>query len=153
MKEKLKLFSPKSIVIVLIFIILGVAFLLFGTSEGENTQQNDNGILLASEYKMELERTASYMCASLSGVETASVNITLSGGMTYVYAKNSEGSYGGTYFQSGGDPLFLKYNYPEIIGCAVVCSGAVNSELKLELTQMMSAYLGIPTNKIYIGYK
>ena len=153
MKDKSGIVSGKSLVILLVIIILGVVLLLAGNQEKPDTQENNDGIALASAYKDELERTASSMCASLKGIDTAQVNITLEGGMTYVYAKNSEGSYGGTYFSSGGDPLFLKYDYPKIVGCAVVCSGVINSESKLELTRMMSAYLGIPTSKIYVGYK
>ena len=44
------------------------------------------------------------------------------------------------------------YDYPEIKGCAVMCSGNVNSQTRLELTDMLCAYLGIKSNMIYIGY-
>ena len=150
MKQGLGLFSSKSIFILAAAVMAGFVLLFVGGGEKAETT-DDAGMSLAAEYKSELERTASSMCASINGVESARVNITLEGGMSYVYAKNSEGSYGGTYFSSGGDPLFLKYDYPKIVGCAVVYSGAVTSDVKLELTKMMSAYLGISSSKIYVG--
>ncbi|MBQ2863545.1 MAG: hypothetical protein IJE84_05145 [Clostridia bacterium] len=107
---------------------------------------------MALNYKAELERTASSMCASLPGIESARVNITFDSTMGMVYAKNSEGSYGGTYFSSGGDPLFLKYEFPQILGCAVICTGSGTGDTSLEITRMLSAYLGISTNKIYVGF-
>ncbi|MEE1356292.1 MAG: hypothetical protein UHG68_01865 [Clostridia bacterium] len=153
MNDKSGILAKKNLLIVIAAVALGVLLLFFGSSDTEVSSGEDNTITLASEYRAELERTAASMCASIKGVESAQVNITLEGGMAYVYAKNSEGSYGGTYFSSGGDPLLLQYDYPQIIGCAVVCSGAVSTQTKLEITQMMSAYLGISTSKIYVGYK
>lgn len=131
---------------------VGLILLLFGKKDSTAEQTDNSGIVTAEEYRAELERICAFMCSSLEGVESANVNITLDGGMRCVYAKNSEGSFGGTYFSSGGEPLFLKYDYPEIKGCAVMCSGSVNSQTKLELTAMLCAYLGIKSNMIYIGY-
>ena len=136
-----------------ICVILGILMLTYGNSDDDQYRNNDEtGIILADEYRSELERICAFMCSSMEGVETAHVNITLDGGMRCIYAKNSEGSYGGTYFSSGGEPLFLKYNYPEIMGCAVMCSGTITDQRKLELTEMLCAYLGISSNKIYIAY-
>jgi len=145
------LFSRKNITILLFAFLLGVSLLVFSSNDNEDEQMDDRGITLSQNYKSELERTAASMCAQIKGVDTVQVNITLDGGMSYVYAKNTEGSFGGTYFSSNGDPLFLRYEYPEIIGCAVVCTGAVNSDVKLELTKMLSAYLGVSSAKIYVG--
>ena len=134
-------------------VALGVILMTIGgTGNATKAEVEDTGIVLANNYRCELERICAFMCSSTEGVESANVNITLDGGMKCVYAKNSEGSYGGTYFSSGGEPLFLKYDYPEIKGCAVMCSGALTDQKKLELTQMLCAYLGISSNKIYIGY-
>lgn len=140
-------------VILGLIVLVGVLFVLIGKDEKSIDSINNEGVILALEYKTELERTTAYMCSSIVGVETATVNITLDGSMSCIYAKNSEGSYGGTYFSSGGEPLFLKYDYPEIVGCAVICSGNVTDKTQLELTKMLSAYLGISSNKIYVGCK
>ena len=136
-----------------LIILIGIVFVLIGKEDKTTESQNKDGVVLALEYKAELERTAAYMCSTISGVEAASVNITLDGSMSCIYAKNSEGSYGGTYFSSGGEPLLLKYDYPEIVGCAVICNRNITDKARLELTSMLSAYLGISSNKIYVGYK
>ncbi len=134
-------------------LIVGVIMLSLGNAKDKTTADTDDeGISVANSYRSELERICAFMCSSMEGVESANVNITLDGGMRCVYAKNSEGSYGGTYFSSGGEPLFLKYDYPEIKGCAVMCSGVLTEQRRLELTEMLCAYLGISSNKIYIGY-
>lgn len=151
MSEGKGILSRNKIGLLIIAIIIGIVFLIIDTDQTKQEDADDRGITLSQSYKSELERTAASMCAQIKGVDSVQVNITLDGGMSYVYAKNTEGSYGGTYFSSGGDPLFLKYEYPKIIGCAVVCSGSINSDIKLELTQMMSAYLGISSTKIYVG--
>ena len=143
--------SRKTITLLIIAMLAGIVILIIGSDKTEEKNSDDRGITLSQSYQSELERTAASMCAQIKGVDTVQVNITLDGGMSYVYAKNTEGSYGGTYFSTGGDPLFLKYEYPKIIGCAVVCTGSIDSETKLELTRMMSAYLGISSAKIYIG--
>ena len=140
------------VVMTIVCVTVGIVLLLFGKNESTVTKTDSSGIVTAEEYRAELERICAFMCSSLEGIETANVNITLDGGMRCVYAKNSEGSFGGTYFSSGGEPLFLKYDYPEIKGCAVMCSGSVNSQTRLELTDMLCAYLGIKSNMIYIGY-
>lgn len=150
MKQRFGIINSKSIIFIGVAVLVGFLFLFLGDNEKQDNT-SDPGMALAAEYKSEIERTASSMCSSINGVDSARVNITLEGGMSYVYAKNSEGSYGGTYFSSGGDPLFLKYDYPKIVGCAVVYSGSLTSDVKLELTKMMSAYLGISSSKIYVG--
>ncbi len=139
-------------VVTAVCICAGLLILLFGSGSDDVDDTDGGGIISAEEYRAELERKCSYMCASLDGIEAADVNITFDGGMKCVYAKNSEGSFGGTYFSSGGEPVLLKYDYPEIKGCAVMCSGLVNDQTKLELTSMLCAYLGIKSNMIYIGY-
>ena len=102
--------------VLLIFLLLcgGIIFLFVGGNKDEDQKEYSGGLDLAIQYKSELERTASSMCAQLPGVDAAQVNLTFDGGVSYVYAKNSEGSFGGTYFSSGGDPLFLKYEYPSV---------------------------------------
>ena len=140
------------LIVVVVCLIFGILLLTAGKDENVSTDPERIGIALAHDYKSELERICGFMCSSLDGVETANVNITLDGSMRYVYARNSEGSYGGTYFSSGGEPLLLNYDYPDIIGCAVMCSGAITDQKKLEITNMLCAYLGIPSNKLYVGY-
>ena len=144
--------SMKFIALILFLLLCAGIIFLFSNSGEEDKKDYTGGLDIALQYKSELERTASSMCAQLPGVDGAQVNLTFDGGVSYVYAKNSEGSFGGTYFSSGGDPLFLKYEYPKIVGCAVVCNTKISSQTKLELTNMMSSYLGISTSKIYVGY-
>lgn len=138
-------------IICIILFVAGIILVIVDKDDKSQDKAEVDGISTASVYKAELERTCASMCASLVDIDTAVVNIMLDGTMKSVYAKNSEGSYGGTYFSSGGDPLLLKYDYPDIVGCAVICKGNMSDKVKLELTNMLSAYLGISTNKIYIG--
>lgn len=149
--QMLKILKSKYIFLVILF-ALGV-FLLTCDFDSKETSVDSIHISMADEYKRELERVSASMCSSIEGVESARVSITLDGSVSCVYAKNTEGSYGGTYFQSGGDALFLKYTYPQIIGCAVVVKGRKSTDYKLEITNMMSAYLGISANKIYVGFE
>lgn len=136
----------------IVLLIFGVVLVIFDKEAGRSELVEGDGISTASVYKAELERTCASMCASFVDVDTAVVNIMLDGTMKSVYAKNSEGSYGGTYFSSGGDPLLLKYDFPDIVGCAVICRGNSSDTVRLEMTNMLSAYLGLATNKIYIGF-
>ena len=153
MTDKKGFFSKKTLIILLSVASLALAFIYVGTGKSTEPEKDESyDLVLANTYKAELERISASMCTQIHGVETARVNITFDGGMTSVYAKNSEGSMGGTYFSSGGDPLFLKYEYPKVVGCVVVCTGSIGADTELELTKMMSAYLGISSSKIFVGY-
>ncbi len=153
MSKNSKFFLSKSFYIIFIVVITGMILIYIGSNGETKVETNSIDMTATDNYRMELERVSASMCAKIQGVDTAEVCITFDGGMSCVYAKNSEGSMGGTYFTSGGDPLFLKFEYPQIVGCVVICSGTVGSQTKLEITEMMSAYLGIPANKIFVGYK
>ncbi len=154
MGEKPRSLPKKTSVIIAVLILLGFLLIYIGgESKKISDKESSDDLSLANNYRAELERISASMCTQIKGVESAKVNITFDGGMTSVYAKNSEGSMGGTYFSSGGSPLFLKYEYPKVVGCVVVCTGDVGDTTRLELTEMMSAYLGISSAKIFIGYK
>lgn len=144
--------DKRKILVFALLILVGIGLILLGDKDDQRSDEVLEGVDMALSYKSELERTASSMCASLPEIEGARVNITFDSTVGMVYAKNSEGSYGGTYFSSGGDPLFLKYEFPQIVGCAVICTGTGTSYTSLEITRMLSAYLGIPTNRIYVGF-
>lgn len=127
----------------------GVLLLLFGgklSGVGQSRGQTEpTSPETAEEYRRELELTAASLCASVDGVETARVSVTLDGGIRLLYAQN-----GTAYVLSGGEALFLGYEFPSVTGCAVVYTGRTGDGTDLALTRLLSSYLALPASKISV---
>ena len=109
----------------------------------------------------ELETRVKALCSRVTGVGEAEVMITLSGGFEYVYATDTRTAAGGvttsyvTVGSGGGESLvFVTEKPPAIVGVGVVCAGGNDPAVRQEITSLLSAALGIGSNKIYVtGHK
>ena len=76
--------------------------------------------------------------------------VSLNGGVRYVYAKNGSDEYvlvGSGNSESG---VFLNEMSPTVAGVGIVCRGGGDPSTRLRLIELVSAALGVGTNKIYI---
>ncbi len=128
--------------------VLGLALLLFGgtagTGEKNTAPEEDAG----EAYRVAMEEELTALCRQVRGAGEVSVFLTLESGVRYVYA---EGKNGVSF--SGGQGLLLRTDPPKIGGVSVVCSGGDDPAVRETLTAMLSATLGIGSNRIFIAAK
>lgn len=147
-------------------IILFVVYMSSNTStDGVLVQEEFN----VNEYTTNLENRLSNVLGEIVGVGKVSVMITCDGGMRYEYAKESEEITTSSSLTSGTNskstnnesvilinqngkqvPLIIREYYPDINGVLVVCSGAKDIGVKLNIINAVSTLLSIDENKIQV---
>jgi len=153
----------------IIFIIkgalFGVALLVYGSyadSGGEDDKtvsaEESFSELDAEIYAKELEERIAGLCENVRGADNVHVCVTLAGGYTAVYAQNSQSSssgYKNEFVLSGSGSnekaLLVGYSVPQVSGVGIVCVGGGKPEVRQEIIALVSAALGISSNKIYVS--
>lgn len=151
---------PKKIYawILLLGAIAGVALLFLGNRESASGADTQASVYDLSRdeiiiYQTYLEERVEKLCASVNGVGSVSVIVTLEGGFSSEYAveyKDGNEKYVTVGSGSSQNGLFLKRNAPQIVGVGVVCHGGMNPSVQKELTSLLSAALNLPSNRIYV---
>ncbi len=165
-----KLKSIKHFEFILIGIFVAVLGVIYLSSKPTNSQKNNESTSFDLQvYTSSIEKRLESVIGDISGVGRVSVMVTLDGGMSYEYAKESE-EVTTTSSVSGGSnskttvnesvvivtqngkntPLIVREIYPNVSGVLVVCSGAGNVAVKLNIINAVSTLLGVSENKIEV---
>jgi stage III sporulation protein AG len=149
--------------VALVGILLGVLLLFFGNRAGQDTSDPtpntppEMSTPSAEAYRAELESRVKTLCSRVAGVGEVEVMITLAGGFEYVYATDTRTAAGGvttTYVTVGSGSseslVYIAEKPPAIVGVGVVCVGGADPTVRQEITSLLSAALGIGSNKIYV---
>ena len=136
----------KSKIIISLLAIFGIVLILLG-STGFRTEKSSNSFS-PSTYTAELEKKLESFLKNVDGIDNVDVIVTLDISNERVYAKN-EGSYD-YILSSSGDPISIAEIYPYVRGVAVACTNGQSDNVKKEITELISCYLGISTNRIKI---
>ncbi len=96
-------------------------------------------------YTRTMEERIEALCEELSGVREAHALLTLESGVEYVYAD------GGLWDRES--PPLLQEISPQIRGVAVICTNGDDSAVRLTITELLSAALGIPASRIRVAGK
>ena len=137
--------------------VLGIALVLLsgnGTagskSKSETTTARDY-----DAYVADLEGRLQKTVASMDGVGTCKVMITLEKSDENVYATNSESKRdadsGSSKEDCGESPLLLSAYLPNVQGVAVVCTGGDDPAVREKITTTVASLFGIPTNRISVS--
>jgi stage III sporulation protein AG len=137
--------------LVLILIAVGGVVLLlisgiFGGEEQSTEEYTDVGF-----YTQYLEGRICEIIESIDGVDEAVVFLTLDCSSEYVYRDDGASDF---LILSGGDgeeAVRLCEIYPRVRGIAVVCTGGELARIKETVTELLSAALGLPYNKIKVA--
>ncbi len=112
----------------------------------------------AKKYAEHLEDRIASICSEVRGVGEVSVFVSLSGGYRTLYATDAQSGSSGYKSEivlsgSGSDrqAVVSAYQNPEIGGVAIVCDGAGSAAVRAEIIGLVSAALGISTNKIFVA--
>ena len=128
--------------------IIGVFLILFSTLKNR-TSDKYSGNFSCEQYTKELEEKLEKFLLSVDGIHNVNVIITLDNSSEKVYDGTSSSlSLIGSTSQDN-DPTTMEI-YPYVRGVAVSCTNGDNDYIKNKLTRLISAYLGIPTNRIEI---
>lgn len=116
-------------------------------------------------YKKDIEQQLTELISEIKGAGRVTVMITLTGTKEYVYAeksdldKKTEGTgesvrtQGEIVLADGGgekQPVLKKITAPQIGGAAVICEGASDPQTKERIINVLSAVLGLPSNRISV---
>ncbi|MBO5051977.1 MAG: hypothetical protein J6D31_07250 [Clostridia bacterium] len=130
----------------------GVLLLLLGGGQPAAQAAPDSSEEAArtEAYRAALTEELCTLCSRVRGAGRVELVLTLSGGEETVYATDV-GQDGRTdYVLSGGEGLLLYRKPPAVLGVGVVCDGGGDPAVCHELTALLSATLGIGSNRIYI---
>lgn len=135
----------------LILGVLGVLLLVFGGGiEGSDKSTLPDIGEQTEAYRASLEQELASLCEQVAGVGEVTLMLTLEGSEKAVYAQDSKQNGTVDYVISSGQGLLLYREYPAVTGVAVVCTGGGDPAVQRELTDLLSALLGIGTNRIAI---
>ena len=158
--------SEKTKIIILLLLVVTGVFLVFFSSVGEEKKaESDLSSVLfdESEYEKKLETRLTELVGKIDGVGMVSVMVTLDGSAIYTFAQNSveDVSADGDFKSQADIVLSTKgtstkeavvsgYTLPKIKGAAVVCSNKLTAKTIEKIIGIVSASLGISTDKIYV---
>ncbi len=142
--------NKKSLVIVIITAILGVLLIVVGGISTKKEESSYEKIDYKS-YTNELEKKLESFLMSIDGINKVEVIVTLENSSEQVYAQNQT-----TYdfltitSDNGESPVYITEIYPIVRGVAISCTNGGDDEVKMKINRLISAYLGISSNRIEI---
>lgn len=146
-----KILKPdKSTAIIGGFLLLGVMMIVLSSitpqQQDEVTEYTEVGF-----YTAYLEERITDLCNSVYGVSKAKVFLTLDTSSEYVYQNDGVSDFLILSGENGETAVKLCEIYPRVRGIAVVCKGGDLPRIKEKITELLSAALGLPTNKIKVA--
>ncbi|MBR6290959.1 MAG: hypothetical protein IKR53_05895 [Clostridia bacterium] len=164
MKKPTELFRGRRGIVLVAAFALGIFLLTFDKLpfHAEKESGDSEPYYRVSFYTENLEKRIKELCRSCDGVGDVHVLLTLDSGSEYVYASDVEQRQEGSgasvtreYLlvstSDGDEPVKVTEIYPKIRGVAVVCSGGDRADVREKITSLLSAALGIPTNRIRVS--
>ena len=128
--------------------VLGLALLAFGGAAGAQNRESLPAEDTGEAYRVAMEAELTSLCRQVRGAGEVSVFLTLKSGAKHVYAEGKNG-----ISLAGGKAILLRTDPPEIGGVTVVCTGGNDPGVRETLIAMLSATLGVGSNRIYITAK
>jgi stage III sporulation protein AG len=140
----IKKHKNKLIIISLAFI--GVILIVFGSFNcNKNKSENE---FSATTYTKDLEKKIEGFLKNVDGIRNVRVILTLDTSNELIYAKN-DSSY--DYFvSSNGTLVEITERFPVVRGVAIACTNGDDDTVKMKVTELISSYLGISSNRIKI---
>lgn len=135
----------KKLIIIIVLAIIGVLLIIVGgKKQSANTGQENNADIKA--YTKELEKKIEDFLLSIEGINKVKVIITLE--LTNEQNEQYQNSSNYLSFKSNNEAS--KASLPTVRGIAIACTNGENDEVKIKITKLITAYLGISSNRIEI---
>ena len=124
-------------------IIVGLILIFSSLFKEKETKNEATYEFSAKQYITEIENKLENFLLTVDGINNVNVIITLDSSSGMNHSNNNSynilGSSNSTY-----------EIYPSIRGVAISCTNGDNDEVKNRINKLVSAYLGIPSNRIEI---
>ena len=143
---------------VLIAIIYFASFATTKEKPSTNTDNKVQNLSTSEEYARSLENKLENVISQMQGTSNVDVVVTLEKGFEYTYLTEEETrvsasgitSTSTTVVMVDGQPVLVAENYPLIKGIAVVCSGADNVSVKMNIISLIQTVVEINSANISI---
>lgn len=147
---------------VLIVIAAGIVLLLWPTGERERNAGMDSRLDIRETFDLDaLEKKLSRTLSMVEGAGEVTVTLTVKSGMEQVLASDratSVSERGSSVEEEtvlvstggGQETVLLTQKYPTFQGALVVCQGGDSAEIRLLLTQAVSALTGLGADRITV---
>ena len=147
---------------VLVVIAAGIILLLWPTGERKQNTGTDSTTDIREIFDLDaLEEKLSKTLSKVEGAGEVTVTLTVKSGMEQVLASDRSTSVSErgssveeetVLINSGGgqETVLLTQKYPTFQGALVVCEGGDNAEVRLLLTQAVSALTGLGADRITV---
>ena len=151
-----RLGSRKRLPLLIIGALLGVLLLLLG-SVGTGEEESDSEDLLAQRaaelvtYEQALKKELATLCDAVSGVSHVEIFVSFESGYIIEYTADSEGDPTTVGSGSKEQALYKTVLPPRVSGVGIVCKGGENAVVRQSLTELVSAALGISSNRIHVS--
>lgn len=159
--KKLQLTKDKrKAIIIFSAFVIGIILLAGGSlSSSKDDEISEVDASKEVYYSDLIEERLEAFLKTVKGIEDVRVFVTVDGGEEYEYAQiENSGGYASDYLvikkDNGEEAAVVRQVYPEIRGVGISCTGGDSGAIKEEITSLISAALGISSNKIEVtGYK
>lgn len=156
--EKLK--KDKRVLLIIAIGILGMLLLLFSETGGAKNMETEktDALPFGTDAERELEERLEKLLSGVAGVGRVKVMVTFDGTWESIYARDGEAKDASTkdeyvIIKENGDETGLKIRSvrPDIKGVGVSCEGADSASVRENVTSLICASLGIPSNRVYVA--
>ena len=141
----------KSKIIIMLLSIIGIILIVLSSYKDKLFSKDLEEDFSCELYTQALEEKIEKFLLNVEGIKNVNVILTLDSSTEKQYAKNESSLDFITISQSGkSQPVYIGEIYPYVRGVAISCTGGESDDVKIKITKLISAYLGIPTNRIQI---
>ncbi|MPM71247.1 hypothetical protein SDC9_118210 [bioreactor metagenome] len=148
----------------MLLFILGIALILLsrGGDEAAVSAVPESSEFNTEEFTSRVEQKLGSMISGIKGAGRVSVMVTIDTGTRKIYAAQTNTKSSGVQNESSEEfvwsqdksgaktPVLIAEQTPSVRGVAVVCEGAINSEVRKKVIELVSCALDLPTNKICV---
>ena len=139
--------------VILIALAVFAMIIFFGVSGNGKTDVTESTSTV-DEYVETLENKLKNCLSKVKGAGKVDVIISVGSSMQTVFATQTTTDASGTESRStlvvSGKPVVLKEAYPEIVGVIVVCEGASNLAVRVDLVNACRTFLSVSDDRIKI---
>ena len=136
----------KGKIIIISFVLVGILLIVLGSLNLNNKNMEKD--FSATTYTRELEKKIESFLKEVEGINKVRVILTLDCSYEQVYAKNNS-SYD-YIITSNGELVEITEIFPIVRGVAIACTNGNDDLVRMKITDLISSYLGISSNRIKI---
>ena len=122
--------------------------ILFGSFKNKDNNDNLSSEFSCEQYTKKLEEKIERFLLNVDGIKNVKAIVTLNSSGEQIYGKKEDSF---DFFNANKkNKSYTSEIYPDVRGIAIACTNGSSDEIKNKITKLISAYLGISSNRIEI---